>query len=274
MKNSLKLVLAIFIIANVVTSCTTIDSASHGIKFHKWNVDDNKHGGVIGTVKGFVWYNPFTQRVFEYPGYEQRKDYGNIKVNAKDGGIFDISPNIAYRLDPNKIIDIFITYRRPLKDIENGFMYTCIYEAYRTVGNRFTSDSLMTNRGIFESEVRLRLEESLMEKGFLISEFTAQIDPPPSLRQAIDAKNTAIQEALKVANEVAKAKANAEIEITKSQGEAKALMIRGDGEAYYNRVVAASLNQLLVNQYAVEKWNGVLPTYNGGGVLPFIDIKK
>ena len=50
-------------------------------------------------------------------------------------------------------------------------------------------------------------------------------------------------------------------------------MDQGDGEAYYNRVVAASLNELLVRQYAIEKWNGELPTYNGGGMTPFINVK-
>ena len=45
-------------------------------------------------------------------------------------------------------------------------------------------------------------------------------------------------------------------------------------EAYYNRVVAASLNSLLVQQYAIEKWDGKLPTYNGSNALPFINLTK
>ena len=64
-----------------------------------------------------------------------------------------------------------------------------------------------------------------------------------------------------------------QIAIAKAKGEAEALKIQADGEAYYNRVVAASLNSLLVQQYAIEKWDGDLPMYNGGGAIPFIDIK-
>ena len=45
-------------------------------------------------------------------------------------------------------------------------------------------------------------------------------------------------------------------------------------KSYYNRVVSASLNKLIVEQYAIEKWDGKLPTYNGGGALPFVDIQK
>ena len=35
----------------------------------------------------------------------------------------------------------------------------------------------------------------------------------------------------------------------------------------------ASDGYLLADTRAIEKWNGVLPTYNGGGAVPFIDLK-
>jgi regulator of protease activity HflC (stomatin/prohibitin superfamily) len=269
MKLNLKIfgytVVVIIAIVILCKSCTTIDSASYGIKFRKWSADETQQGGVIGTVRGFVWYNPFTVSVFQYEGYTMRKQYEGITVNAKDGAIFDITPSIAYRINPDKVTEIFVKYRKPLKEIENGFMHTCIYEAYRTVGNKYTSDYLMSNRGEFESEVRTRLEESLMSQGFIVQEFTAAIDPPESLKNAINQKNMAIQEALKAENEIAKAKANAEIEVAKAEGEAKALKIKADAEAYYNRTVAASLSALLIQQDAVEKWDGKLPVYSAGG---------
>ena len=255
------------------TSCTTIDSGSVGIRFYKWTANSEKQGGVIGTCKGFVWYNPFTQKIYEYPIYVQRKSYEDITVNTKDAAIFNIAPTIAYKLDSEKAIHVFVKYRKKLRDIEDGYMHTCIFEAYRTCGNIYTSDYLMANRGEFEAEVRRRLESTLATEGFHVLEFTAQITPPKSLREAIDAKNEAVQNALKAENKVKEAEANAKIEVAKAEGEAKALKIKGDGEAYYNRVVAASLNSLLVQQYALEKWDGKLPTYNGGGAVPFINVK-
>jgi regulator of protease activity HflC (stomatin/prohibitin superfamily) len=115
---------------------------------------------------------------------------------------------------------------------------------------------------------------SLIKERFNVEEFTAQITPPPSLRSAIDAKNEAIQNALKAENKVLEAEANAKIEVAKANGEASALRIKGDGEAYYNRVVAQSLSALLVQQYALEKWDGKLPMYSGGnGAVPFINVK-
>ncbi|MBO7429100.1 MAG: prohibitin family protein [Paludibacteraceae bacterium] len=262
----------LIIIAN---SCTTIDSGSVGLKFYKWSSDSDKRGGVIGTCKGWVWYNPITQDVFEYPIYVQRKTYEAFSVNAKDASTFTMDPTIAYRLDGDRAEQVFVKYRKSLADIEDGYIRTCIYEAYRTCANRYTSDSLMANRGGFELEVREKLEKSLSNEGFIVEEFTSQITPPNSLAEAINAKNEAVQNALKAANKVKEAEANAKIEIARAQGEANALKIKGDGEAYYNKVVAMSLNELLVRQYAIEKWDGKLPTYTSGdkGAIPFINMK-
>ena len=177
------------------------------------------------------------------------------------------------RGDRSRATDIFTKYRKPLADIEAGYMRTCIYDAYRITANKYTADELMASRAQFEEEVREMLETSLGAEGFIISEFTSQIEPPESLAQMIDAKNQAVQASLKAENLVKEAEANAKIAIAKAHGEAEAMKIQADGEAYYNRTVAASLNELLVRQYAIEKWNGELPTYNGGGMTPFINVK-
>lgn len=272
---TLPIIACIALLIVLANSCTTIDSGSVGLKFYKWSSDTDKKGGVIGTCKGWVWYNPITQNVFEYPIYVQRKTYEPFSVNAKDASTFTMDPTIAYRLNPDMAEQVFVKYRKSLRDIEDGYIRTCIYEAYRTCANQYTSDSLMANRGGFENEVRKRLEQSLSNEGFIVEEFTSQITPPNSLAQAINAKNEAVQNALKAENKVKEAEANAKIEIAKAQGEANALKIKGDGEAYYNRVVALSLNELLVRQYAIEKWDGRLPNYmmSEKGATPFIGVK-
>ena len=267
------LFVTVVVIVSLASCCTTIDSASVGIKFKKWSANEALRGGVEGTCRGWVWYNPITESIFEYPTYLQRVTYEPFTVNPKDAAIFSMTPTLAYQIDENKAVDIFIKYRKPVRELELGYINTCIFEAYRTCANNYTSDELMANRAKFESEVRARLYESMNKEGFIVREFTTKIDPPASLTAAINAKNEAVQNALKAENKVKEAEAEAKIAIAKAQGEAEALRIQGDGEAYYNRVVAASLNSLIVQQYAIEKWNGELPTYNGGNI-PFINLNK
>ena len=245
-------------------SCTVIDSGEIGIKFHKWSANEQDYGGVEGTCKGWVFYNPITTSVFSYPTYIQRKNYEAFNVNAKDASVFSMDPTIAYRINPEKACDIFTKYRKGIEDLENGYIRTCIYEAYRTCANQYTSDSLMSNRANFERDVRSRLESSLMDEGFIVEEFTSQITPPQSLAQMINEKNAAVQSALKAENKVKEAEAEAKIRIAEAKGAAEAMQIKADAEAYYNRTIAASLSPLIVQEDWIEKWNGTVPTVMSG----------
>lgn len=272
MKRFIFFIAAIFVALSMSScACSVIDNSEVGIKFNKFSLTDQ---GKLQAepVTGWIFYNSITQKVFKYPVFIQRVDYDAFTVTTKDAAIFSMDPVLAYQLNRDKATDVFTTYRKPLKDIEQGYMRTCIYDAYRITANNYTSDELMASRAKFESEVRSMLDQSLGDEGFIVKEFTSQIDPPESLRRMIDEKNAAIQSALRAENQVKEAEANAKIAVAKAQGEADALKIQADGESYYNRTVAASLNELLVRQYAIEKWNGELPTYNGGQT-PFINVK-
>ena len=273
MKNLFKIFfIIIFALSFTSCACSVIDNSEVGIKFNKFSLTEQ---GKLEAepVTGYIFYNPITTAVFKYPVYIQRVDYPAFQVNTKDAAKFSMDPLLAYQIDRSKATDIFTKYRKPLSDIEAGYMRTCIYDAYRITANKYTADELMASRAQFEDEVRDMLNHSLGSEGFIISEFTSQIDPPESLAQMIDAKNQAVQASLKAENLVKEAEANAKIAVAKARGEADAMKIQADGEAYYNRTVAASLNELLVRQYAIEKWNGTLPTYQGGGTVPFINVK-
>ena len=252
------------IITMLVASCSVVDSGEIGIKFHKWSTNEKEYGGIEGTCKGWVFYNPVTTSVFTYPTYIQRKNYEAFTVNAKDASVFSMNPTIAYRINPDKACDIFTKYRKGIKDLENGYIGTCIYEAYRTCANQYTSDSLMSNRANFERDVRTRLESSLMAEGFIVEEFTSQITPPQSLAQMINEKNAAVQSALKAENKVKEAEAEAKIRIAEAKGAAEAMHIKADAEAYYNRTISASLSPLIVQEDWIEKWNGTVPTVMSG----------
>ena len=53
------------------TCCTVVDSGEVGIRFHKWSLNEQDYGGVEGTCKGWVFYNPITTNVFTYPTFTQ-----------------------------------------------------------------------------------------------------------------------------------------------------------------------------------------------------------
>ena len=94
---------------------------------------------------------------------------------------------------------------------------------------------------------------------------------PLSLQETINAKNEAIQNALKAENKVKEAEAEAKIEVAKARGDGEAMRIKADAEAYYNRTIAASLSTLIIQEDWIEKWDGKLPGVQGGNT-PLIQL--
>ena len=262
------------IVPSALIRCTRVDSSEVGVKFNKLSLTDQ--GTLDATaVTGYVFFCPITTDVFKYETYVQRVDYEPFTVTTRDAAIFTMDPTMAYFLNRSKAVDVFFKYRRPLRDIEDGYMRTVIYDAYRITANGYTSDELMANRAKFESEVRQMLDSTLTIEGFTVTEFTSQITPPESLRQMIEAKNAAVQAALKAENEVKEAEANAKIAVAKAEGEARAMKIKADAEAYYNRTIAASLSPLIVQEDWIEKWDGKLPQVQGSEkMMPVINVSK
>jgi regulator of protease activity HflC (stomatin/prohibitin superfamily) len=264
--------LLVVVIPTTMCRCTRVDSSEVGIKFNKLSLTDQ--GKLDASpVTGYVFYNPITTAVHTYPTFVQRVDYKPFTVNTKDAAIFTMDPTMAYYLNRDKATDVFFKYRKSLEEIQEGYMRTVIYDAYRVTANSYTSDELMANRAKFEQEVRIMLDSTLTQEGFTVTEFTSQITPPESLRQMIDAKNAAVQAALKAENEVKQAEANAKIAVAKAEGEAKAMKIKADAEAYYNRTISASLSPMIVQEDWIEKWDGKLPQVSGGNT-PLIQLPK
>lgn len=267
-------ILLVMIVPSAFVRCTRVDSSEVGVKFNKLSLTDQ--GTLDATpVTGYVFFCPITTDVFKYETFVQRVDYDPFTVTTRDAAIFTMDPTMAYYLNRDKAVDVFFKYRRDLDDIEAGYMRTVIYDAYRITANNYSSDELMANRATFEREVRQMLDSTLTAEGFVVTEFTSQITPPESLRLMIEAKNAAVQAALKAENEVKEAEANAKIAVAKAEGEAQAMKIKADAEAYYNRTIAASLSPLIVQEDWIEKWDGKLPQVQGSDkMMPVVNFQK
>ena len=134
-------------------------------------------------------------------------------------------------------------------------------DAFRVELNKFTTDELISQREIFETAIEKRISEILYKEGFYLEYMTSGLNYPDELNQSIIDKNKAIQDAITAENEVKKIEAEAKKKIAMAEGEAKAMRIKADAEAYYNKTISASLSTLIVQEDFIEKWDGKLPTY-------------
>lgn len=269
--NLMKLVTLLIVIVGGGVSCTRIDAGAVGIRVNLYG--DSKGVDNITNVTGMVLYNPFTTSVIEFPTFVQSKEIEKFEVNTKDAAPFTISPKIDYNVVSDKVPHVYRKYRLKLKDIENGYISTAVYTAYRTITAKYNSEELMAVREQYENEVKQYLYKLLDEEGFHLQILTSGIKPPESLVKAIDEKNRAVQAALTAENEVKKAEATAKIDIAKARGAGEAMRIKADAEAYYNKTIASSLSPLIIQENFIEKWDGKLPVY---GQIPtlFKDVMK
>jgi regulator of protease activity HflC (stomatin/prohibitin superfamily) len=259
-------VVALITLMVLVGSCERIDAGHVGVKVNQYG--DNKGVDDVVAVTGMVFYNPFTTTVYEFPTFIQHKEYkgeNSFIVNSKDGSEFNVSPIMNYSVQRDKVPAIFSKYRRPLEDIEEGFLKTAVYDAFRLATNKYTADELISNRAIFEVEVRRLLDGQLLKEGFVINQFTSNLIYPETFKKSIEAKNNAVQAALRAENEVKTAEAQAKIKVATAEGNAQAMLTSAKAEAESNRMKQQTLTPLLLQLEYINKWDGKLPVY---GTVP------
>ena len=260
----------------LMNSCERIDAGHVGVKVNLYGsgkgVDD------VTECTGMVFYNPFSTRIYEFPTFMQHKEYTNEEsfvVNSKDGSEFHVSPTINYAVDRGKVPYIFAKYRRPIDQIEEGFLKTSIYDAFRMTANAYTAEDLVSNRQEFENKVRSMLDASLVKEGFVISQLTSNLGYPESFKNAIIAKNNAVQSALMAENKVKQAEAEAKIKVATAQGNAEAMLTQAKAEAEANKLKQVTLTPMLLQQQWIEKWDGALPTTQlGAGANMMYNLGK
>ncbi len=243
-------------------SCERIDAGHVGVKVNLYG--DNKGVSDVTEVTGMVFFNPITHNIYEFPTFIQHKEYtgeNSFVVNSKDGSEFHVSPIINYSVKREKVPAIFAKYRRSLDQIEEGFLKTSVFDAFRLATNKYTADELIGNRQAYEIEVRRILETQLLNEGFIVNQFTSNLVYPETFKAAIEAKNNAVQAALRAENEVKTAEAQAKIKVATAEGNAQALLTSAKAEAEANRLKQATLTPLLIQLEYVNKWDGKLPVY-------------
>jgi regulator of protease activity HflC (stomatin/prohibitin superfamily) len=262
MKTILAGVTGFFLVVFLFFSCERIDAGHVGVKVNQYG--DNKGVDDVVAVTGMVFYNPLTTTVYEFPTFIQHKEYkgeNSFVVNSKDGSEFSVSPIMNYSVQRDKVPAIFSKYRRPLEDIEEGFLKTAVYDAFRLATNKYTADELISNRAVFEIEVRRLLDGQLLKEGFVINQFTSNLIYPETFKKSIEAKNNAVQAALRAENEVKTAEAQAKIKVATAEGNAQAMLTSAKAEAESNRMKQVTLTPLLLQLEYINKWDGKLPVY-------------
>lgn len=249
-----KCLLSFAVILIGLTSCTRIDAGYDGVLIKQYGSDKGVQD--VSLVTGRVFYNPWTEDVVQMPTFVQTIDYKEFTVNAKDGSSFVVDPTLSFGVLKGNAPKIFTKYRKDLKEVTSTTIYTYVKDAFRIQMNKYTTDEIVSNREKFETDVQNTLKAVLEKEGFFFEQLTSGLGYPNTIVAAVNDKNRAVQEAMKVENELKVAEAQAKILIVQAEAEKKA-----------NELKQQALTPLLIQQQFIDKWDGKTPLYGNSPMM-------
>lgn len=243
-----KQILFIGLALATLASCTRIDAGHEGILIKQYGTDKGVQD--VSLVTGRVWYNPWTEDVEQYATFVQTVDYEAFGVNAKDGSSFSVDPTLSFNIVSGNSPKIFTKYRKNLEEVSKTTILNYVKDAFRLQMNKYTTDEIVSNREKFENDVQKTLAEVLDKEGFKLEQLTSGLQYPQTIVDAVNSKNKAVQEAMKVENELRLVEA-----------QAKKMIVQAEAEKKANELKQQSLTPMLIQQQFIEKWDGRTPLY-------------
>lgn len=267
------LILVIGLIISLINpfSLERVDAGHIGLKV---NLTGDSRGVSDYTYKtGWVVFNNWTEKLYEFPTYQQHIDYNVQTVITKGGFSADIKPSFNYALVPTTVGDMFQNLRLPIKEVEQGWLKTAIVGSVNDVANKWAVDSIFNYRELFESSIVSECNKRI-SKWFTVSQLRTNITPPPALQSAIEAKTKALQDVQVAENQKQVAIADALRKVAIARGDSAKMVIEAAGEAEAIRRKQLTLTPMYVEYMKIQQWDGKNPTtVVGGGSGTIVQIK-
>jgi regulator of protease activity HflC (stomatin/prohibitin superfamily) len=264
----MKKIIVLSIGAMALLGCFRVPPGHEGLKVN-----------ILGSDKGEIEQYPTGQYLmgintewFIFPTFNQNyvwtQDQAEGSPNDEsftfsiDGLAVNIDIGIEYSLNPEKIKDIFVTYRKGVDELTDVTIRNQVRDAFNTFSKDYDMDTLISG-GMTQlvDQVEEYLKESFATKGILIQSISLVNAPryPRTVQSAIEAKIEATQRAVQRENELREAKAEAEKKIAEAEGQAQSILALARAEAEANSIVARSITQNIIQMEWIKKWNGELP---------------
>lgn len=216
---------------------------------------------------GFHVINPMAHVYEVSTQIEKAEASGNAA--SSDLQLVDTKLTLNYHLTAGSVVSL---YKSVGLDFEAKIIDSAMQESFKAVSALYTAESLISKR----EEVRSKMRDSIRDKLNALTNGAVQVDDifitnfafSKEFERAIENKTTQEQNALAEKNNLAKIQFIAQQAVATAEGEAKAMAAK--------RVQATpefiELKKLEVQQAAIAKWNGVMPSQMLGNAVPFLSV--
>lgn len=249
------LAVAILVVGVVVFSSFTVVSAGHtGVVL--------TFGAVEDTVldEGLHFKIPFIQRVVQVNNRTQKIETEG-SASSKDLQIVSYVVAVNYHVNNDSSASL---YQNVGVDYGTVVVVPAIKESIKAVSAQYTAEELITKRQAVGDQIKEALSEKINQYGLTVEIFNiVNFDFSEEFNAAVEAKQTAQQNALKAEQDLARIEVEAKQKITQAEAEAESIRLIQE---------ALAKSPDYVDYIKWSKWNGELPTVmSDSGVLISMD---
>src|SRR5438132_6336815 len=272
----------LFLVAVVYSAFTIIQPGNVGVVFNRWS-------GALKTVgQGVAWRVPWVTQVQSYPvalrtyTMVQRGEEGavqgddSIDLPTKEGQHIRQDISVTYNTSQEKAADVFRAFRgADIADIESTFVRrTIITTAQNAAGQMSLTDLISNQRGQLQGQIQDDLQGQMNKMGFVVDKVNLGASHlPDAIEKQMQQKMAAQQQAQQAEYELQRQQTLAKAKVAEAEGDAQATLVKAKAQAEANKLLQQSLTALLIQNKAIDKWNGTLPQFTGGGAVPFLNLR-
>lgn len=257
-----------------LTACSKVPAGYRGVIVHLYGSDKGVADQSVGVGMYYIGWNG---EMYLFPTFLQNyswKDTQAITMQTSEGLSIQTDAGITYTIQPDNVVKVFTKYRLGIDEITNTFLHNMVRDAMNEVASTMTVEDIYGNKKQeFIDKVNDIVKREALENGidvdkiYLVGSFVL----PDTVVNSINSKIQAAQNAMKVENEVATTKAEAQKTVVEAQARAQQILINAQAQAQANKILSESLTPEFVQYQAILKWNGTLPAVSSNAV-PFINL--
>ncbi|MBY9077014.1 prohibitin family protein [Paenibacillus sp. HN-1] len=207
---------------------------------------------------------PFIQSVIQV-NTQVTKSETDTSASSKD--LQPVSTHVAVNFSVNKE-SAFNLMNNIGGSFDSVIINPAIQEIVKEVTARYPAEDLITRRDIVAGEISELLTKRLAKYDLIVNDINiVNFKFSDAFNQSIEAKQVAQQQALKAENDLKRVQIEAKQKVAQAQAEAESLKLKKQ-EVTPELV---QLKQIEVQEKALDKWDGKLPSVTGGAT-PFIDL--
>ncbi|MBP1967679.1 prohibitin family protein [Paenibacillus aceris] len=217
-------------------------------------------------MPGIHFKFPFVQKIIQV-NVQVTKAETDTSASSKD--LQPVSTHVALNYSVNKE-SAYNLMNNIGSSFDTIIVAPAIQEIVKEVTAKYAAEDLIAKRDMVANEIRDLLTKRMSRYDLVVNDINiVNFKFSDAFNQSIEAKQVAQQQALKAENDLKRIQIEAQQTIAQAQAEAESLKLKKQ-EVTPDLI---ALKQIEVQQEAIQKWDGKLPSVTGGAT-PFIDVNS